>query len=230
MNAKEQINNRNSNKKTYFNYDTQDTCPICKAKIEPIFIAGCYSENKNVYIFDYCRSCKETFISTYSAIVKNDLNADTVIYLTEKECLSSEPNRFVAYEFDKRLLKISPRFVEIYNQSLEAESYKLNEIAGMGYRKAIEFLVKDFAIHQNPTEQEKIESDLLSHCINEYMPDNIKTLLERLTWIGNDETHYIRKHEDYNITDMKIFIDAAVYFINMILVTEEAELINPIKD
>ncbi len=41
------------------------------------------------------------------------------------------------------------KFIKTYLQSLEAESNGLDEIAGMGYRKAIEYLVKDWSIQEN---------------------------------------------------------------------------------
>ena len=64
----------------------------------------------------------------------------------------------------------------------------------------------------------------LSNCIKEYVDDpRIKSLAEKAVWLGNDETHYIRKHEDKDITDMKRFIDAMVYFISMVLITEDAD-------
>ena len=35
-------------------------------------------------------------------------------------------------------------FLTIYNQSLSAEDNNLDQIAGIGYRKALEFLIKDY--------------------------------------------------------------------------------------
>jgi hypothetical protein len=52
---------------------------------------------------------------------------------------------------------IQSNFIKTYLQSLEAEKFGLDELAGMGYRKAIEYLVKDWAIQNNPDEKEKIE-------------------------------------------------------------------------
>ena len=67
---------------------------------------------------------------------------------------------------------------------------------------------------------------MLSPCINNYIDDlRIKTLAEKSAWIGNDEAHYIRKQENRDITDMKAFIKAAVYFISMVLITKDAESI-----
>lgn len=43
----------------------------------------------------------------------------------------------------------------------------------MGYRKALEFLVKDYAIFLNQEDEDKIKNASLSSCINNYI-DNIK--------------------------------------------------------
>ena len=47
------------------------------------------------------------------------------------------------------------KFADIYFESLKAEKLGLSEIAGMGFRKAVEFLVKDWAIHLKPSDREK---------------------------------------------------------------------------
>ena len=91
----------------------------------------------------------------------------------------------------------------------------------MGYRKALEFLVKDYAIFLNQEDEDKIKNASLSSCINNYI-DNIKIrhLSLASTWLGNDETHYIKKSQDYNIIT---FIDATVSFIDSDLAAIKAE-------
>jgi len=42
--------------------------------------------------------------------------------------------------------ELSPSFVKIIAQAQSAEEHGLDEIAGPGFRKALEFLIKDFAI------------------------------------------------------------------------------------
>lgn len=114
--------------------------------------------------------------------------------------------------------------MKIYNQSLQAEKNGLDEIAGLGYRKFVEFLIKDFAIYKNPEKELKIKNTWMKVCIENYIDNKqIKILAERSDWIGNDEAHYVRKQEDRDINDMKKFIKAMVYFIGMTLITEDAE-------
>lgn len=94
----------------------------------------------------------------------------------------------------------------------------------MGYRKALEFLVKDYAIFLNQEDEDKIKNASLSSCINNYI-DNIKIrhLSLASTWLGNDETHYIKKSQDYTIDNIITFIDATVSFIDSDLAAIKAE-------
>ena len=61
-------------------------------------------------------------------------------------------------------------------------------------------------------------------------PPKIKTLATASAWLGNDETHYCRKHKDYNIDHLKAFINAIVSYIDSELNVEIAEhLIDQVK-
>lgn len=102
--------------------------------------------------------------------------------------------------------------------------YGLTEISGMGYRKALEFLIKDYAILRWPDDAEVIRKMTLGNCINEKIGyDRLKTLAQRAVWLGNDFTHYERRFEDFEIEDLKRFIDAALFWIEAELTTDEAE-------
>lgn len=204
-----------------FKYEPTNVCPVCKANISPFPLYAFAYDTKDCVnhtcILNYCTGCHSPFISTYQVAVNGNGNSEEINYI------GSEPNRFAKQNFDDKIAGLSPQFDKIYNQALAAESSGLDEIAGLGYRKALEFLIKDYAIHEYPDEAESIKSKPLAQCIKNYISaDNIKTLAERSTWIGNDEAHYIRKQEDRDVSDMKSFIQAIVYFIGMMLITEDA--------
>lgn len=106
---------------------------------------------------------------------------------------------------------------------MTAESLTLDRIAGIGYRKSLEFLIKDYLIHKFPEETEAIKSMALANCIANKVPiEKIRVVASRCAWLGNDEAHYVRKHNNRDLVDLKKLIEASVYWISMELVTEDA--------
>lgn len=99
------------------------------------------------------------------------------------------------------------KFIKTYLQSLMAENSGLDELAGMGYRKSIEYLVKDWAIKINPQDKEEIEEAWLSAVIKKYYDGDLQKILERATWLGNDQSHYNKIFEDFDIDVLKELID-----------------------
>ncbi|MCW3087660.1 MAG: hypothetical protein JWQ78_1046, partial [Sediminibacterium sp.] len=123
---------------------------------------------------------------------------------------------------------LSPTFCIAYNESEEAENFNLKEICGVGYRKALEFLIKDYLILRNPSKEEDIKKQLLGACITQYVKnENIKQTSKRAAWLGNDETHYIRKWQDKDLKDLKLLINLTINWIEMELLTEELILDMP---
>lgn len=228
VNAKNLIDARNCTIK----FDDKDitTCPLCHKSFAPQPLFACVynildSRVRATVVF-FCRDCSSAFLGYYA--LSNESSSNNLLVYNASKFISVEPLRFVKATFDQGITTISPQFEKIYNQASAAESSGLDEIAGLGYRKALEFLIKDFAIHEHPDEKDKIKAMPLNACVRDYIDaPNIKTLATRSAWIGNDEAHYIRKQEDRDVHDMKSFIQATVYFISMILITEDAATMEP---
>lgn len=169
------------------------------------------SEKENEYE-EYIHSCisSEEPSSSYREVNIKEIRNFKILYpqYTDKDLLR-----------DAIIEKISQEFIKIYNQAQIAEQLKLDKISGMAYRKALEFLIKDFAIYKNPDDEHKIKGCKyrLSHCITDYydkMPD-VQNCAKRATWLGNDETHYTRKWKEKDITNLKELIKAILYGIKM---------------
>ena len=125
--------------------------------------------------------------------------------------------------FSDEIKQLSPEFVDCYNQSELAESQSLNKLCGMGYRRALEFLVDSYVRKIKPTED--INPDLkLGMKINNYIDDErIKTLAQKSAWLGNDATHIVNKHPNRDIVaDMKKFIKAMTTMIDAQFAFEDA--------
>jgi hypothetical protein len=182
-----------------------DECPICQRGIQPKYLFSCVGtvdpgEVQQIRAVFQCpkKVCQELFIGYYM----NRLGTPFFIFF---KCA---PVSVKIQKFSEEINSLSPSFHVIYNQALEAEGLGLNEICGMGYHKALEFLVKDFAIKNKPTEEDQIKAKPLVPCIKEYIDDlRIKDLAERAAWLGNDESHYVRKWEDKDVGHLKQLIE-----------------------
>ncbi|QPA58092.1 DUF4145 domain-containing protein [Lysinibacillus sphaericus] len=63
---------------------------------------------------------------------------------------------------------------------------------------------------------EEIKSMPLQKYIQTYINEaDIKEMAEIAVWLGNDETHYVRKWENKDLQDFKHLIDLTVFFISM---------------
>jgi hypothetical protein len=184
-------------------------CPHCHRSITPVPLIGHKSGNTTMEVFCYCPdvNCRRSFIAFY-----NTRTNDSRIDFNNRTSLGNLLKR----SFSDIVKEISESFVTIYNQAYSAEQYGLLEICGVGYRKALEFLIKEHAIQTHPTEQEAIEKKLLGTVISNYVNDaRVKSVAKRAAWLGNDETHYIRKWEGKNLEDLKKLIDLTIHWLEM---------------
>ena len=197
-------------------------CPICHHIIQPKQVCGYRKdEERYVRVVFECPNleCQELFIGYYIGYMSmGNMMAPNYHFELEKV----EPQVYNSKVFEEMVHNVSTTFVEIYNQASSAEQVGLNEICGMGYRKALEFLIKDYLIQELPKEEDNIKKSLLGKCINTYISDqNIKAMASRAVWLGNDETHYVRKWENKDIQDLKKLIDITIYWISMSIMTKQ---------
>ena len=218
-----------------FSIKLPDSCPHCGKFIKPVFLSGHYLERYEnlsettypyeilikLFISFLCSNCEKNFISEYQDYCDADFN-----FINSLGTANIYPAFHSEIIHSQKIKELSPKFVEIYRQASFAEESGLYEICGMGYRKALEFLIKDFAIRMHPEELENIKSKMLGKCIADHIDNpKIKSLARASAWLGNDQTHYIMKNEDYSINDLKCFIVAAEAFINAELEVLDAEIL-----
>lgn len=193
--------------------DIPDVCPMCHSNGVPLQLASVAIDNDiygvSLVAILFCVRCQRPFLATYRP--------------EGVKPIAVEPSALASRAFDKPLEQLSPRFVQTYNQTLAAETLGLSELTGMGYRKALEFLVKDYLIHSSPDDADTIRSEALGSCIaNRIMLPQLKASARGAVWLGNDFTHYERRYAEFEIDHLKRFIDAVVYWVLMELTTEEA--------
>ena len=206
-----------------------EQCPLCKHAISPqeFYITSFTNNNGEKYItaLYLCKHCYQSFVTLYTCRTEAKTEYGRVVERTYRSnLLYCGPSQHEKRDFQKSLAEVSPRFVDIYNQASAAENYGLNEICGIGYRKSLEFLVKDYLIHKEPDQRETIESMELGNCIaNKITDEDLKTVASRCAWIGNDETHYYRRFEEYDVGTLKQLLEATIYWVSMKLTTEMAD-------
>ncbi|MBD3409652.1 MAG: DUF4145 domain-containing protein [Ignavibacteriales bacterium] len=193
-----------------------ESCPYCYRYIKAIhrWENIPYEDSNLYYIVLQCpdAGCQKLFLAVYKEGKKED-SAEWVL----DHIISEKQN---ATKFDPYISDISEKFVDIYGQAFKAEQMGLGDACGATYRKALEILVKDYAIKKTIKEdpeadsvEETIKKQPLAKCINEYFKDGkLKEIANRAAWLGNDEVHYYKLWgKDYE--KLREAIMLVVYYI-----------------
>ncbi|VBB05606.1 Hypothetical protein LUCI_0816 [Lucifera butyrica] len=199
--------------------DFPSICPHCLQGGHPTYLSAnsrlsTIPEEKGkriIAIIFLCATCECTYLGEYKEVSKK-------VY----QCVNIYPHPKPKLDIPFEIKEHFPDFYEIYRQSAIAESSNLDKIAGMGYRKAVEFLVKSYLIDLYPDERENILKEALGASIKRIEYKNIQMIAKAATWLGNDQTHIIQKHPDYDVEDIKIFTLALSHLILAEKVVEKA--------
>lgn len=207
--------------------DVPENCPHCGKSMSPRIytaVSNQYAEDKygTVGFPMFCILCEKFFIRMYSFTALTTDYGKIKGYRLQEENLTYTPP--VSINIPENVIEFSPRFYDTYKESLTAKQNGLNQIYGMGLRKSLEILIKDFAIYLSPDKESAIINDSLGKVINSHFADfaDIMALFKASAWIGNDETHYKRIHPDKDAETLKNFIDVSTLQISSKLTTDEA--------
>lgn len=193
-------------------------CPCCGIATSPTFLEGFAIPHADlphtIYVYTalYCTSCHSIYTARYiSNRGVSDLQLDSVFPKTAKEI-----------SFSNDINELSPTFVSLYNQASVAETnVEIYGLAGIGYRKSLEYLIKDYLIKMKHQDKDTIIKMDLGNCVNK-LDDRMKTISKASIWLGNDETHYFRKNPEYDIEDLKSFINAVINYIELDFAIDKA--------
>jgi len=184
-------------------------CPLCNTATSPTFINGYLIGSKEnmipitAFVILYCSRCKQLYTAKYHFI--DGLSNSILIEIY--------PRHLSHVKFSDNINNLSPEFVSLYSQAAEAENNSSTSgLAGLGYRKAIEFLIKDYLIKLKNQDKNTIIQLELGKCVSK-LSDDLQDIAKASVWLGNDETHYFRKNPDFSITDLKEFINCLVFDI-----------------
>jgi hypothetical protein len=208
-----------------------DECPICRIKGFPKPIAatreGCFfkADLELAYVCPNSDCC-EMFIAYFYMPDHGIKTSNSHIYRFK----GARPLQPVPRKFSKFIQDTSNDFCSIAQEAGIAEQYGLTQICGVGYRKALEFLIKDYLIKKRPADAEAIKATLLGKCIENYITDvNTKEVAKRAAWLGNDEVHYERRWIDKDLSDLKRMINLVLHWMEAAHLTEEALVSMPSK-
>lgn len=191
---------------TSYTIDWPSICPHCNYGIKAELKCYHVSSNKDMDISFLCPHCEKLFIANYC-------KSEGLYRQWHKQYTYS--NSALSVNIDEEIKTLSPGLAEIYQQAIQAEKMELKHLAGMGLRKALEFLIKDFCIRLYPKDREKILKSSLSNCIKNYFENSkFQKIAIRAVWLGNDESHYKRSWENHDIQDLKQLLEITQYYIS----------------
>ena len=90
----------------------------------------------------------------------------------------------------------------------------------MGYRKAIEFLVKDYCRMLDPNSNDSILKETLIKSIERLDNPLMVKLANKCRLLGNDETHIVTRYAE-GVKELKLFISSLVNTIQSQLDAEK---------
>jgi len=196
-----------------FNNSRYDTdipiiCPYCGAFVQPNLkqsVAASYNSSIIILVTFNVTCCDKLFFSTFQKH-ESESRAD-LLYTYPSYQLDTLP---------EAVHNISPRFVELYKQANYAENMNFFELAGTGYRNALEVLIKDYAINELKIPRDEVISKKLHKAIELYLPNiRLSTSADVVRLLGNDNTHYERKYEDIDFPILKQYLEIFIKTIEV---------------
>ena len=190
-----------------YQIDAPDACPICHRHSElEILRADITNQGAGVQVVYRCayQACRSFFIGYYGPKGQSEL-------------LSVKPIKPLTSQFPEAVTKISPTFIAVFAEAEEAAQLGLSQIAGPGYRKAFEFLIKDYAKTLAPPDKSaEIEKKFSGAVVAEYIHDaRIQAVAKRCLWLGNDATHYLRRWTSHDVGDLVRLIKLTANWIEI---------------
>lgn len=165
--------------------EVYNVCPFCHRGMNPTLKSHVGSEKKDGIVHNFLviwrctvNECLKDVVTFYE-YERADLGK---MFFKFKEFLNGTPELPKWPEVIMNLKNGNPddlaipeqsKFIDIYFQSISAEFKRLNEIAGIGFRRALEFLIKDYAIQEHSSKIVEIKKAPLLQVVKEYYPSDL---------------------------------------------------------
>ena len=198
----------------YHPVDVPLYCPYCGKAVEfketgstDIF----FKNNHYFYLKILYSKCCEKYSSALYLLKRQNQSSDEI------SLISFYPNSRGKY-FSKYIQDLSPDCIRLYNDSSFAFDNNMNDLAGMGYRKSLEYLVKDYAITELKKPEQEVSKKKLYNAIEEYLPNNMLiNAADVVRILGNDKTHFQEKFQEYDVQVIKEYLDILIDQITILL-------------
>lgn len=142
-----------------------------------------------------CNRCRKKYLATYDVDVRSHSGSFGAFYPT------------VSTTYTNDIIEpVSPRFIAMYNQAYRAEQAGDIELAAVGYRQALECMVKDYAIAELGKSHEEVASKSLYNAIVEYLETDLVSTADVIRILGNDYAHYERRHMEVDFPILKRYM------------------------
>ena len=205
-----------------FKSEVPGRCPYCQKETDIKKRRGFISVIGGIYyafVPLICSSCGNVFFAKYALFPSTSLEKihftgihELPGYYAMVEVMGGDGKR---ESFSEVISKLSPRFVSIFHQADSALQKGWNDVAGIGFRLSYEILVKDLLISLG---KEKIPQKNLSKCISELGPDIFdREFFLDTSRLGNDFAHYVSKHPEMTIHELRDAIMSCIEKIDRYL-------------
>lgn len=201
----------------YFCFDSYRMCPFCtKLSIQTVEYLVVSLEDSISILFTcgLCNRCNFGIFKTVSSEIEH--TEFSIDHIHNIEQINSFPFSTCPLEDLNNLSFDLNEFQSIWTQSKNAKEIGLDEIAGMGFRKALDCLVRAYACSKNPDSISKINdprqnlgSVIGTHILNE----DIKTLAKASSYLGNDHAHIFKKFPENDVDDLANLIESLLGLI-----------------
>ncbi|MDU6791728.1 MAG: hypothetical protein E6427_03320 [Anaerococcus sp.] len=187
------------------------TCPYCGKVVELTERDSTnmfFSKNQEIYLkILFAKCCSKNLAVTY--LLEKPQNEKIKI-----EFISSYPMSSDTY-FYPSIQDLSPNCIRLYKDSSFAYDHNMYDLAAMGYRKSLEYLIKDYAIKELNKPKEEVVKKSLYDSISSYMPlQQLINTADVVRLLAKDKTHYQEKYKEYDIEVLKKYLDIFLKLID----------------
>lgn len=196
------------------NHQKPKICPYCGTGTDAIIVDKYVLDNGNhssiLAATCKCTACGNIFFFACYRDNADEIAAPIALYPPEQKHFQ-----------DEKIKKVSPRFCDLYNQVLRAESSGDLDLAAAGCRIALEVLVKDYAINVLGKTKDDVCKKSLFTAIAEYLqaPDLVKTA-DVVRILGNDRIHYEQKYPSFDYEILKKYMNIFLYLVEVRFMAE----------